>query len=286
MGTPKAPVIIIGMHRSGTSMLTKLLQELGLFIGHKLLPFDLYESAYFVSLNEWLLAQANASWDNTYNYQFTDKIFEEQAKEVLLTELQGKKRKDYLGKHKFSDIRKLDIPWAWKDPRSTITMDLWKSIFPTARILHIYRNPIDVAASLSKREASLRASRKLTYLVRILRFLNYNATQNLSLRVMQVEEGVKLWEEYVSVAFSMDEKYGSDIYHLRYEDFLEAPMSYLPDIARFAGLDVQMDQMMKLTHEINAGRKFAFIHDPELIELYRTVQNNRWVQQLGYGEIL
>ena len=27
------PVIIIGMHRSGTSMLTRVLQEAGLFIG-------------------------------------------------------------------------------------------------------------------------------------------------------------------------------------------------------------------------------------------------------------
>ena len=286
MAQATSPLIIIGMHRSGTSMLTRMLQELGLFIGHKLLPFDLYESTFFVTLNEWLLAQANASWDNTYNYQFTDDVFEDEAREILLKELKGKKRKDFLGKHKLSDIRNLDIPWAWKDPRSTITIDLWKSVFPKAKILHIYRNPIDVAASLAKREADLRSSRKLTFLVRILRFLNYKATQNLSLRAMHIEEGVKLWEEYVRKAFSLDERYGSDIYHLKYEDFLEAPMDYLPDIATFTGLEANQKSMETLVKNVNSNRKYAFLSDPKLLAEYKKIQTNALVQKLNYDKII
>ena len=53
-------------------MLTGFLEELGLFVGHKQLPFDLHEATFFVQLNEWILYQANASWDNIYNYQFVD----------------------------------------------------------------------------------------------------------------------------------------------------------------------------------------------------------------------
>jgi hypothetical protein len=30
------PVIILGMHRSGTTMVTKLLEEVGLFVGDRL----------------------------------------------------------------------------------------------------------------------------------------------------------------------------------------------------------------------------------------------------------
>ncbi|MCB0502479.1 MAG: sulfotransferase [Bacteroidetes bacterium] len=280
------PIIIIGMHRSGTSMLTNMLNQLGLFIGHKLLPFDLYEASFFVTLNEWLLAQANASWDNPYNYQFADTIFNEQAKSILLGELKGKKKKNFLGKHKVKDIRDLNIPWAWKDPRTTITIDLWKDIFPEAKILHIYRNPIDVAASLSKREKDIRQSKKLTYAIRVLRFLNYKATQNLSLRIMNVEEGVKLWEDYVSKAFSLDEKYGGDIYHLRYESFLEHPMQFLPEIAEFAGLHPTQEKMKDLVKNVNSDRMFAFTKKPELVEIYKKVQQQDWIKQLGYGEIL
>lgn len=286
MATPKPPLIIIGMHRSGTSMMANMLNQLGLFIGHKLLPFDLYEASFFVTLNEWILAQANASWDNPYNYQFADEVFEAQAREILIGELKGKKKKDFLGKQKVSDIRSLDIPWAWKDPRSTITIDLWKSIFPEARILHIYRNPVDVAASLAKRERDIRASRKLRYLVRILRFLNYKATQNLSLRVMQVEEGIKLWEDYVSKAFSLDASYGSDVMHLRYEDFLESPLTFLPEVAAFAGLPADRTKMAELSEGIHADRKFAFIKDDDLVAAYRKVQSNPWLQKLGYDQLI
>lgn len=282
----KPPVIIIGMHRSGTSMLTHTLQQLGLFIGHKLLPFDLYEASFFVTLNEWLLAQANASWDNTYNFQFADDVFKQQAIDILKSELKGKKKKKFLGKNKVGDIRQLNIPWAWKDPRTTITIDLWKEIFPDAKILHIYRNPLDVAASLSKREYEVRDSKKIAYLVRVLRFLNYKATQNLSLRVMHVEEGVKLWEEYVSKAFSLDEKYGKDMFHLRYESYLEEPMKYLPDVVNFVGLSPSQQEMDEVVKGVDSSRKFAFIKKPNLVDIYKKVQDNPWIQKLDYGGIV
>ncbi len=282
----KPPVIIIGMHRSGTSMLTHTLQQLGLFIGHKLLPFDLYEASFFVNLNEWLLHQLNASWDNTYNFQFADDIFKQQAIDILVKELKGKKRKDFLGKNKLGDIRKLNIPWAWKDPRTTITIDLWKEIFPEAKILHIYRNPLDVAASLSKREYEVRESKKLAYIVKVMRFLDYKATQNLSLRVMHVEEGVKLWEEYVSKAFSLEDKYGQDMYHLRYESYLEDPMKYLPEVVAFVGISPSQDEMKEVVKGVDASRKFAFIKKPELVEIYKNVQDNPWIQKLEYGDIV
>ncbi|MCS5697200.1 sulfotransferase [Desulfofundulus thermocisternus] len=31
----RPPIIIIGMHRSGTNMLTRMLEELGLFVGER-----------------------------------------------------------------------------------------------------------------------------------------------------------------------------------------------------------------------------------------------------------
>lgn len=53
------------MHRSGTSLLVKILQELGVFMGMDLEHNS--ESKFFIEVNEWMLNQAGASWDNPEN---------------------------------------------------------------------------------------------------------------------------------------------------------------------------------------------------------------------------
>ena len=45
----------------------------------------------------------------------------------------------------------------------------------------------------------------------------------LSLRVQTLTEGVKLWEEYVAQAFRLEAQVPQEVYHLRYEDFLDQP---------------------------------------------------------------
>ena len=60
MGKP--PIIIIGMHRSGTTMLAKFLGELGVFMGND--KEKNYESKFFQKLNKWMLSVAGCSWDN------------------------------------------------------------------------------------------------------------------------------------------------------------------------------------------------------------------------------
>ena len=64
------PVIFIGMHRSGTSMLGRLLEELGMFFGS--LKDENNEALFFQDLNEWLLGQCGGRWDNpaTFNKYF------------------------------------------------------------------------------------------------------------------------------------------------------------------------------------------------------------------------
>ena len=66
----RPPVIFIGMHRSGTSMLARLLEELGMFFGA--VKDQNNEALFFQGLNEWLLGQCGGRWDNpaAFNQHF------------------------------------------------------------------------------------------------------------------------------------------------------------------------------------------------------------------------
>src|ERR1039458_6747839 len=57
-----APIIIIGMHRSGTTMLARQLEALSVFMGKK--KEANHESTFFLNVNRWLMAQSGGSWDN------------------------------------------------------------------------------------------------------------------------------------------------------------------------------------------------------------------------------
>ena len=48
----RPPILVIGMHRAGTSMIADLLRDLGVFMGWRR---DIYgEALFFQGLNDWL----------------------------------------------------------------------------------------------------------------------------------------------------------------------------------------------------------------------------------------
>ena len=56
------PIIITGMHRSGTSLLSKILIENDVYMGSKLDSNS--ESVFFQRINKWILSCNGSSWDN------------------------------------------------------------------------------------------------------------------------------------------------------------------------------------------------------------------------------
>ena len=53
------PVVVVGMHRSGTSLVSRILDDCGVMMG-KDLQED-HESLFFIGLNEWIYDNAGAS---------------------------------------------------------------------------------------------------------------------------------------------------------------------------------------------------------------------------------
>ena len=284
-----APVIIVGMHRSGTTMLARLLEELGLFQGQH--TSHNHEALYFEQINDWLFRQANASWDNPSNFRFINGHFKSVAIDVIGRYLRGIRRVDFLGCRRalrYADIRDLDIPWGWKDPKNTFTVGIWKDIFPTAKILHIYRNPVDVAESLRSREQKLNKEFRVPFSKRVKDFiaLRRHIFPSLSFRIQDIRQGVWLWEEYVAEALSFGQRFKSDTLHVKYESFLDAPERILEDVLSFVGLQSKNGAISDVVRRVRADRKYVFAAKPELLELYHEVKNGALMRSLGYDTIV
>lgn len=283
----RSPVIILGMHRSGTSILTGLLSELGLFTGRDKVR-GTQESLFFYRLNEWMLSCANATWDGPDNFRFVDEGLVDEFDRVLRRHLRGMGRWRFLGVKealRYHDILDLDLRWGWKDPRNTWTAQVWQRVFPKSRYLHIYRNPVDVAESLRIGARRHIQSQTRTWRWTLNEHLLRRVPYQLSPRVANLREGVALWKEYVSRALWLQERYPDQTLNVRFETLLENPVTTLSAIADFASLPASHEAIGRIAEMIDSARRFAFLEKPSLRELYGEIRNEPLMKSLGYDAL-
>jgi hypothetical protein len=294
-----APVILLGMHRSGTSLIARLLDELGLFQGHELQ--EDHESTHFLEINEVLLRRAGATWDNPGPMRG----FLENPRAADLTlrclreDLAGRQVAGYLGKKRFGKTRGLagfERPWGWKDPRTVFTLPLWLKLFPEARLVYIVRNGVDVASSLRVREARELTRRieefdaKLKKTGRLTKHsLLERAGFKGSARCLTLDGAFSLWEEYVTEAERQLAAAPNERLVLNYEQFLadpKDPNNGLAALVKFCGLAAPADALDGAIKNINTGRARAFLADAELSDFYARVKDTEWMKQYGYSKLL
>ncbi len=145
----KRIVVVLGMHRSGTSALTRALVAIGAGVGDNLLPAGhdnpkgFWEDKDFVTLNDRLLAVLDASYDSL---SLLPDGFEcrSDVKELLL-EAVLMLREKLAGNDLF----------ALKDPRTCRLLPFWQLVFSHLDLSVAYviavRHPLSVADSLDKR---------------------------------------------------------------------------------------------------------------------------------------
>jgi GT2 family glycosyltransferase len=235
-------ICIAGAHRSGTSMVTRLLHRCGLNLGatSDLMPPQadnpegFWEHLGFVALNDELLSELGGAWDlpPKPNEDFTS------------TRLDPLRFKARLLIEKFDPA----CVWGWKDPRNSLTVPFWQQLLPGLKTIVVVRNPLEVAHSMRERNGT-----------------SYSF-------------GLRLWEIYNRRL--VEASSGKHRLVTHYDFFFQEPELELRRITDFIGLaDAKTSSAASLVAPRKRHTHFT-IDDlidahvaPEVIELYRALIN-------------
>ncbi|HYM72888.1 MAG TPA: glycosyltransferase [Stellaceae bacterium] len=143
-------IVVLGMHRSGTSALTGMLHHLGVALGERLMPATIdnprgyWEHTDIVAAHDRLLSALGSAWDDIRPLPGGFEHGEPAA--------DGRRELAAIVRRDFAEAPL----WALKDPRLCRLMPLWSMLFDEERISPRYilalRHPLDVAASLDARD--------------------------------------------------------------------------------------------------------------------------------------
>lgn len=190
-------LLVLGMHRSGTSAVTGTLARLGVSVGDPsgLHPADpgnpsgYWEPLELIEINDALLA----SWGGSQrDPQLARRPLSTHALPPELVERMSEYARRW-------DTR---TPFVWKDPRLCITLPLWRPLLPIRGFVLAARHPAAVADSLGARDS------------------------------MNRQAGLVLWEAYVrSLLAALDD---TPRVVIRYEELFEDREGVVGRLAEFA----------------------------------------------------
>lgn len=208
-------VAVAGMHRSGTSMVARILGECGLYIGEpeQLVPATAtnpeghFEHVEFLNLNKAVLVALLGSWKRP------PRRFAWRALGRRLAPL----RDDAAAL-----IRRMDrgSPWAWKDPRTSLTLPFWLPLLPDLRVIVCVRDPLSVARSLEARDG------------------------------LSTRAGLKLWEAYNREVFRAAPP--GRAFVTRYEAYFEDPEREIRALAKLLELPISDDAVERAAATVRA----------------------------------
>jgi hypothetical protein len=135
----RPPVLVLGMHRSGTSSLTGSLEQRGLYVG-EVAASNVHnargnrESRQVTALNQALLEHNGGSWQAPPRH--------------LAWSAAHARLRDGI----CADFRTAATgQWGFKDPRMLLTLPFWLEGLGEVRLVGTFRHPALVARSLSRR---------------------------------------------------------------------------------------------------------------------------------------
>lgn len=236
----RPPLILVGMHRSGTSLLAKILEASGVLMGAQQ-SRSKTESILFRDINTSALELMGQSWRCTELFPSQEDLLSNYGwlRARIETQLRGGLLPQYLGPAGVVRmLRDRDSRWGWKDPRTSLLLPVWSQIFPDATLVHIVRNGLDVALSLLVREAK-REGKSIE-----------NVTQD---QIDRFVADLQVWEFYLARIRQSIPLFRA-VYTVKYEDLLADPRRELKRF--FRAIDLQPSKIIDPASMIDSSRAF------------------------------
>lgn len=141
------PILLAGMHKSGTSILALIMQSFGVNIGSHLLhskpnstenPDGYGEDIHAINLNRLALTRLglDPDWGEFTKYVSSENITNSNWRDLAQAYLASREESDTI--------------WGWKDPRNSILLNEWMEVDSNLKVLATFRPPWDVIASFSR----------------------------------------------------------------------------------------------------------------------------------------
>ena len=140
-------ILVLGMHRSGTSMVTRLLNLMGAYFGpegsdvgaSRENPKGFWERRDVLDLHEDVLRAVDSDWYRVAHFDL-DTLPEHVRADF---EIRAKKIQLDLDAH---------TPWVMKDPRLCLLFPLWRPLLKNPVCVLVHRPPLQVGQSLKTRD--------------------------------------------------------------------------------------------------------------------------------------
>lgn len=268
-------IIILGMHRSGTSVVARLLNMMGAYFAPDdvvMLPTEANPKGYWERedvrvLNDDIFKALGVSWDNISDFErqrLTDTVHKEFSPRVQKI------------------IMSLDAhrPWMVKDPRLCLLLPVWQPLLEVPLCIYVYRHPIQVAQSLQKREGILSVNEGASlYSTRLAKYSKNEVKFPIVL-------GMALWEKYTLGALT----YGKSLPRIlvSFHDLMTNPVDTVKTLYNnLRAYDVQGIHLPS-EREIQAYIEPKFFHekgDNELQNAYINTQQAQLVEAFQAGKI-
>ncbi|MBN8928910.1 MAG: hypothetical protein BGO51_11770 [Rhodospirillales bacterium 69-11] len=149
-GEDRQALVILGMHRSGTSALAGLCTRLGAAPPARMLapaadnPRGFWESRMVMGVLDSLLKATGHSWYDCLTFGVAE------VPDAMRAALQAQLAETL--EEEFGDAP----CYVLKDPRLCVSAEIWRPVLPATRALLMLRHPTEVARSLEARDAFTR----------------------------------------------------------------------------------------------------------------------------------
>ena len=195
MAMEQVRIAVTGMHRSGTSMFAHFLHESGVFLGDHLYkneddnPYGHFEDEDFISLHQ----KETKKYGVDFEYLVKDSFEPTEDWKDAAARMY----------HKKLNNNKNKALWGWKEPRTALFLDEWKSIDPKIQFVFLFREPSAVVSSLCKRHGKFYNPNYISLFYKV--YIHHNQQiaryiqKNLNFTLISYESLVTRTEDAVEV---------------------------------------------------------------------------------------